>query len=108
MEVSAVDLAIVQAVLQAIGNPSLGHIANLSPQPNLVAPQFGRVPPDSGMRRNHPTFDPSYPFYHQQQPPYHPQPREVLPTPVALTYQLVYQSTPVYLATQPMTLGSNP
>ncbi|ERM97347.1 hypothetical protein AMTR_s00073p00161500 [Amborella trichopoda] len=44
---STIDqVVIVQVVLQAMGNPSLGHAVNLSAQPNSGSPQFGSMKPN--------------------------------------------------------------
>ncbi|ERN02734.1 hypothetical protein AMTR_s00085p00167710 [Amborella trichopoda] len=79
---------IAQVIIQAMGNPSLRHVANHSAQPD----------PKKVPRR--PFLEPSYQFYH-------PQPREAPPVPMALGYPLVHQPTPIYLATQHATLRNS-
>ncbi|ERN17982.1 hypothetical protein AMTR_s00046p00103820 [Amborella trichopoda] len=51
---------IAQAILQAIGNPSLGQAKNFSAQPNLGPPQPGQEQLDSGMVPSRPIFELSY------------------------------------------------
>ncbi|ERM95752.1 hypothetical protein AMTR_s00023p00247350 [Amborella trichopoda] len=82
-----------------MGNPSLGHAAKFSAQSNLGTPQPDQGQLDMGMIPNRPALDPSYQFYN-------PQPKET--PPMAPVYPPPHQPTPLHLAGQPATLGSNP